>query len=270
MALKGLKLISLNVRSLYPHIDECYARFKDFDIICLSETWLNKSVTDEMITLTGFDLFRLDRESGAILSKTGKPKRGGGLTIYVKKDLGNFTKILSEASSVSHDLEQLWIVIDKPNVSTKIIANVYRPPIGNLSECIKELSKSTSIAQDMFNNELTIVGDFNVNYNLRHTTAFKQLKTFERNFNLAQLINTSTRHNNKNATCLDLIFTNMNHVLSSGTLDISISDHLPVFLIKKKLKQKSTSSLIKARSFANYDKQTFQEDILYHSKWADF
>ena len=223
-----------------------------------------------MITLPGFDLFRLDRENGIILSKGGKPKRGGGLAIYVKKDLSNYTKILSELSTVSHDLEQLWILIEKPNVSTKIIANVYRPPNGNLPECIKEISNSTSKAQDLFKSELTIVGDFNVNYNLRHTTAFKKLKTFECNFNLTKLINTSTRHSKKNATCLDLIFTNMNHVLSSGTLDISISDHLPVFLIKKKQKQKSTSSFIKARSFTNYNKQAFQEDLLYHSKWADF
>ena len=268
MALKGLRLISLNVRSLYPHLNECYIRFKEFDIICLSETWLNKSYTDEMVTMPGFDLFGLDRESGDILNKTGKQKRGGGLAIYVKKDLSKFTKILSELSSISHDLEQLWISIAKPNVSTKIVANVYRAPTSKLPECIKELSNSVSKAQDLSKSELVIVGDFNVNYNLRHTTTFKQLKKFERDFNLSQLINTSTRHNNrnKNDTCLDLIFTNMNHIISSGTLDVAISDHIPVFLIKKKQKQKSTSSFIKARSFANYNKQSFQEDILYHSK----
>ena len=272
MALKGLKLISLNVRNLYPHLDECYVRFKDFDIICLSETWLNKSYTDEMSSMPGFDLLRLDRENGIILNKAGKPKRGGGLAIYVKKDLSKFTKILGELSSVSHNLEQLWISIEKPNVSTKIIANIYRPPNSKLPECLKELSNSATNAQDLFKHELVIVGDFNVNYNLRHSAAFKQLKNFERNFNLLQLINTSTRQNgrSKNATCLDLIFTNMNHIISSGTLDISISDHLPVFLIKKKQKQKSTSSFIKARSFSNYNKQSFQEDLLYHSRWVDF
>ena len=31
-------------------------------------------------------------------------------------------------STLSEDLEQLWIRIEKPNGKTKIIANIYRPP----------------------------------------------------------------------------------------------------------------------------------------------
>ena len=81
---------------------------------------------------------------------------------------------------------------------------------------------------------MTIVGDFDIDYNLRHTPAFKLLKDFEREFNFSQVINTSTRSTNRNASCIDLIFTNMNNIASSGTLDIAISDHLPVYLIKKK------------------------------------
>ena len=53
--------------------------------------------------------------------------------------------------------------------------------------------------------------------------------------NLSQLINTSPCHTNKYIACrsIDLIFTNMDHTVSSGTLDIAVGDHLPVFLIKK-------------------------------------
>ena len=56
----------------------------------------------------------------------------------------------------------------------------------------------------------------------------------------------------------------------SGTLDNIISNHLPVFWIKNKQKLNSTSSFIKARSFINYNKQSFQEDIRYHPKWINF
>ena len=151
-------------------------------------------------------------------------------------------------------------------MSTKIIANVYRPPNSSFAEGIEKLSDSVMKTLDIIKGELVIVGDLNVNYNARHTPAVKLLKHFEREFHLTQLINTSTRYGNKNSTCLDLIFTNMNHIVSSGTINAAITDHLPVFVIKKKQKIISTASFIKARSFTKYDKQIFQEDIWYDSK----
>ena len=241
MKLKVLKIVSLNVRTLYPHINELYVRFKDYDILCFCETWLTSAYKDQMIAMYGFDIFRLDREAGNIVTDKGKPKRGGGLIIYVKKELSKYTKLLYTASCISTNIEQLWICIEKPNVSAKLISNVYRPPSGKLSEGLKELSDSIDKAQSLSRGELTIVGDFNVNYNQRHSLPFKILKDFERDFILTQVVNTATRHGNKTSTCLDLIFTNMTHVLSAGTLDIAISDHLPVFIIKKKTESKVRS-----------------------------
>ena len=83
MTIKGLKILSLNVRSLYSNLSELHVRFKDFDILCFCETWLNSSITDQMILMEGFNLFRLDREKGNITTKKGKPKRGGSLVIYI-------------------------------------------------------------------------------------------------------------------------------------------------------------------------------------------
>ena len=270
MNMKGLKIVSLNVRSLYPHLNELYVRFKDYDIMCFCETWLTSAYKDQMIAMDGFDIFRLDRETGGITNNNGKPKRGGGLIIYIKKELSKHTKFLDASSFVTNNLEQLWISIDKPNVSTKLISNIYRPPSARLTEGLKELSDSIEKTQNLSRGELTIVGDFNVNYTLRHSLPFKILKKFEREFNLTQLINTATHHGNSKSTCIDLIFTNMTHVISSGTLDIAISDHLPVYIIKKKEKKKSTHSFIKARSYAKYDKQNFQEEVRYDPKWVDF
>ena len=212
MASKGLKIVSLNVHSLYPHLDELYIHFKDFDILCFCETWLNSSYTDQLISMQGFEIFRLDREKGNVKNKMNKPKRGGGIIMYVKKGLSECTTILENESSISENLEQLWIRIEKPNVKTKIIANIYRPPNGKLLNCINELTYSTTLAQNTYNGELTIVGDFNVNYNARNTP----------------------RHVVHGKTCLDLIFTNMDHVVSSGVINIKISVHLPIFMVKKK------------------------------------
>ena len=261
MLQKGLSILSLNVRGLYSNLNELQVRFKDFDVLCFSETWLNSSYTNQMITIDGFDIFRLDREAGNIRTKTGKAKRGGGLVIYVKKELSKYTSIITEASSIQHELEQLWVRIDKPNTGIKIIANIYRPPNSNLKAALQYLTTSTKLAQDNYRREIVILGDFNVNYNLRHTPAFILLKTFERDFNLKQLIQRTTRNTNITRSCIDLIFNNMEHIISSGVLAIMISDHLPIFLIKKKQKQQPKTDNIKCRSYATYEKHKFQEEI---------
>ena len=62
----------------------------------------------------------------------------------------------------------------------------------------------------------------------------------------------------------------MDHIISSGVLDIQISDHLPVFLIKKKSKTPAHSVPTRARSYINYDKKKFQEKIKSHPNWEMF
>ena len=51
---------------------------------------------------------------------------------------------------------------------------------------------------------------------------------------------------------------------------MDISDHLPVFLIKKKTENLVSKVDIKCRSCANYNKQNFQDSIKENHKWVDF
>ncbi len=44
-----------------------WARNTNADVIIISESWLNKTILDKEISLTGYNVFRADR-----------PKRGGG------------------------------------------------------------------------------------------------------------------------------------------------------------------------------------------------
>ena len=45
---------------------------------------------------------------------------------------------------------------------------------------------------------------------------------------------------------------------------MSISDHLPTFFVKKKEKLKGSFSEFQDRSYARYDKTTFQNEIKSH------
>ena len=73
-------LICLNIRSLPKNFDELFILFDEYDIILLSETWLNRSFDSSLIKRDGFVLFRQDRDQKI-------RKRGGGLAAYIKSDI---------------------------------------------------------------------------------------------------------------------------------------------------------------------------------------
>lgn len=75
----GLEILHLNIRSLRnrAHLLELreLALEKKSDIITISETWLNTTVTSAEVQIEGYKLHRLDRLH----------KRGGGVCAYVRK-----------------------------------------------------------------------------------------------------------------------------------------------------------------------------------------
>lgn len=77
---KGLKFCQINIRSLLPKIDNFAIEFLDdkLDVIGVSETWLHKHVTANLISRPGYNLIRQDRDSD---------KRGGGLCLYIKEHI---------------------------------------------------------------------------------------------------------------------------------------------------------------------------------------
>ena len=81
---KEISLCSVNVRSLCPSdrslkIDEIHTSLcldKSCDIICISETWLDSSISDEEIKIPDYEVVRKDRN-----------RRGGGVAIYFHESL---------------------------------------------------------------------------------------------------------------------------------------------------------------------------------------
>ena len=61
----GIKICHINAQSLRNKIDEFSHIFEGsgVDIICVSETWFEKSVTDSIVELKGFRLYRCDRKT---------------------------------------------------------------------------------------------------------------------------------------------------------------------------------------------------------------
>ncbi|KAK2162145.1 hypothetical protein NP493_1538g00003 [Ridgeia piscesae] len=59
-----LKVVSVNARSIMNKLDElqCIAVEENPDIICITETWAHKDITDAELNLEGYNLVRNDRE----------------------------------------------------------------------------------------------------------------------------------------------------------------------------------------------------------------
>ena len=65
----------------------------------------------------------------------------------------------------------------------------------------------------------------------------------------------------RNNTCIDLIFTNSDHVYESGTLNLNYSDHQAIFVTKKKNKMKTDKISFTGRSYRNYNAEEFQNTL---------
>ena len=171
MMYKGLKVVMLNIRSLWPNIDEMIYELKSYDIVCLCKTWLNTNITDNMINFPGFTIFRSDRTQA---------KRGGGLIVYVKNKLAEYCTVISESSCMSDDLEQLWVTFNFPNQKNMNVGLVYRPPGSVLENSIHQLRTSLDLVMSTSNKENIILGYLNINYKLKgHTTNVMIIKPQE-------------------------------------------------------------------------------------------
>lgn len=74
-SLKGIKIICWNVCSLSNKFVEFEVIMDKMapDIVCVSETWLGKTIPNTLISIPNNHLFRQDRTT---------PKKGGGLCVY--------------------------------------------------------------------------------------------------------------------------------------------------------------------------------------------
>ena len=119
---RGLKICHLNVRSLLRKLYEVKLLVQEspFDILTISETWLNKSISDSEVLLSGYSIVRSDRRA---------KKHGGDVAIYIKD--GTLLRCIRDLET--DNTETCWIEIIKPKAKKLYVCSVYRPPIFRLT-----------------------------------------------------------------------------------------------------------------------------------------
>ena len=158
-----------------------------FDVIAITETFLDNSIADNEIEIDGFHPpFRNDRN-----------RHGGGVAVFVKKHLSALR--ITEAEDPI--LEMIWIKIRHSN-NVLYFNCTYRPPRSH-SEFWDRLYDSICFIKDHEYPSFILTGDFNSNYLDRESDIIH----FCELTNLQQLISEPTRIPSN--TLLDLILTNV-------------------------------------------------------------
>ena len=93
------------------------------------------------------------------------------------------------------------------------------------------------------------------------------MKSFEKAHCLKQIVDQCTRLTSSGSTQIDLIFTDCPHVSEAGILNSNLSDHLPIYFVRKKEREKVTKNIIWGRSYRGYDREFFLR-LFIGSNWT--
>ena len=215
-------------------------------VLGISETFLNGSWSDASLQLDNYNIHRLDRAAN----------KGGGLLVYIPSHL----PINRRTDLEVQGMECICLELHFPRSKPCLFSFIYQPPPSNVSYF--DLLDSLLNKIDCERSRYIILGDFNIDL-LNQIPVNSRFIDLFHGFNYTQLISVATRPFSGNL--LDHIFTNdMASVLKSGTLSLSLSDHLPVFVSWKSRSIKSKvpgHKTITFRSSKNFSIDNFLSDL---------
>lgn len=189
------KICHINARSILSDFPEFKrAVHEKYDIITVSETWLNVNILSDSISLPGYQLFRKDR----------KDLRGGGVAIYIKIKFR--AKIINNLPA--SNIEQVWISFSLHHL-TYAIGSVYKPPkysavnfVTGLEDVLGNLTPTV--------NYLIFAGDLNIDFLNVVSNSYNLISNVLEVFNLNQVIDQPTHITANSSTLLDVIICSSN------------------------------------------------------------
>ena len=222
LAGKDIKIMHLNINSLFLKIDEIHAILdtKEFDMVFLNETKLDSFIPNTKVCHHGYNIQRRDRDYS---DSIGLGKKGGGLIVYTKK-------YLNCSISISNNFEAIHVKLLTSKKNVNFLACYKSPSIHN-TDCIHFLDSyisSIDPAEPLF-----IVGDLNMNTNSQNGN---ELVSFIKDNNLDNIVIQPTRvrtcfyknrskMKNTSATHIDVILHNKLLTNKTEVIGCPFSDH---------------------------------------------
>ena len=220
---QNFSLIHVNIRSLYRNLEKfdlflSLINKSQFSVIAITETWLH-SKSPPIFDIENYTLLRADRQKG----------RGGGVALYIRKDL----KYKLRQDFHIEGVEDLFIETIDTKFKNKVIGVIYRPPsnsletfLDNLDNCLEKITVE--------NKDNYLVGDFNIDLSEPHNFPCHRFIDTLSSYAFHPHIDKPTRISNTSRSIIDNIFSNDLNSIRNGIIYYDISDHLPIFMISQK------------------------------------
>lgn len=243
--LKSIKIGHLNARSLGTGFDffTGVVLSSSFDIMCVSETWLNDNLPSDYFSIPNYRVFRHDRHT-----------RGGGVCIYAR-DIFD-CKIVMDDFATTIGAEYLWLQI-KTFRQIFLLGVVYRVSTCPMNNFIQNLEDILSFVLPQYD-IVALLGDVNVDHTYDNIVA----QTMQ-NYNFSQLISEPTRITKTSSTIIDIIYINKSDFVGhAGTINTDlISDHRAVFCELNLSVPKAIPKIITYRNFKYFNRHLFIHDL---------
>jgi len=187
---------------------------------------------------------------------------GDGLVIFIRNDIcfHVMTRFNMDLSSFRTESKTLKVKINR---SWFALAGIYKPPNIPKSQWKFELSAILDAAKTI-SNDVIFLDDLNCDMMEPNKPPMngRDLSDLLDIYNLKNTITSPARITKTSKTLLDLILANNKKpILSSGVVDVQISDHSLVFTILRLSAPRLQSRKIYARNYKNFNSDIFFEDL---------
>ena len=244
----GFKVISLNINSLYKHLDELrlFCAEHNPHIISLNETKINDEISDEFLRIDGFpNIIRKDRT-----------RYGRGVAVYVKNGIK-----FSERSDPDSDLESVSIELKINYSKPFIVTTIYK--LESKVE-IYEKIESLICKIDTEDKECILTGDMNHNMLNPQDNNTRHIKRIYNTCEFKQIIKEATRTTSDTKSLIDHIAINRpERIASGGVIPCGISDHDVVYAVRTMRipRVRAISKMVAVRKFKNFDLLAFRSEL---------
>ena len=232
---KGISIGHWNCRSIFNKMTEITHIMinGDLEIGIFSESWLCPSITNDMIDIPKYNIFRLDRGSNS------RKRKGDGIVVYAKDQLK--LRQIETLSKCTMAVEYVTLRLDLVNVKEIYIIAVYRPPNSSVPDFINEMEAVIHNLSDKVNIEVNLIGDVNINVKKPRDINTRRYLDFLKRQGLFNVINEETHINmhDMSGSIIDHFCTTDNDLYAQwGVCHNNVSDHSIIFASRKKFKIK--------------------------------
>ena len=134
------------------------------DIVCITESWLDPSISNNELALEGYLVVCLDRN-----------RQGGGIVLFIKSCYCTYWPLLSRVTCSHNSFLQINLAL------------LYRPPCFG-SESLHELYRFLESCSPSLFRKFALLGDFNVDFLSPTTLLFSVLQLSMDYFLLSQVV----------------------------------------------------------------------------------